>query len=92
LQAEWYWQQILNKIKNQRSKIKMTNQNSKIENAIPFLVFLFFHFEGICLEIGDWNSANEIATPRQVGARNDTLFCHCEERSDEAISSTNYLP
>ena len=38
---------------------------------------------------------NGIATPRQVGARNDTLLlllrgvfflCRCEERSDEAIS------
>jgi hypothetical protein len=29
------------------------------------------HFEEVYLEIGIWNLANEIATPRQVGARND---------------------
>ena len=29
------------------------------------------HYDCVC------NLANEIATPRQVGARNDTPFCHC---------------
>ena len=64
----------------------MTNQNLKML-CLPLYLY-FLHFEGAYLEIGFWNLANEIATPRQVGARNDTPFCHCEERSDEAISST----
>jgi hypothetical protein len=37
-----------------------------------------------------WNLANEIATPRQVGARNDTPFCHCEER-DFSLTLRNRL-
>jgi hypothetical protein len=32
-------------------------------------------------------SSDEIATPRQIGARNDSPSCRCEKRSDEAISA-----
>jgi hypothetical protein len=44
------------------------------------------HLDFNCdLDFGIWNLANEIAT-HFPGARNDTPPCHCEERSDEAIS------
>ena len=79
---------------NQKSKVKNKNDKSTQKCSIRLQsrarVELYdlkrSHYDCVC------NLANEIATPQQVGARNDTLFCHCEERSDEAISSTNYLP
>jgi len=71
----------------------MTTQNAKFLTfalSFCFSIFTFCISEGFIWrsDFGIWNLANEIATPRQVGARNDTPFCHCEERSDEAISST----
>jgi hypothetical protein len=67
-------------------KDQMTNEaqssNDKREG-----VLVFKHLDFVWnLDFGIWNLVNGIATPRQVGARNDILFRLCEGRSPEAIS------
>jgi hypothetical protein len=75
--------QIPNKFKNQRLKVKMTNQNARILTFALLLctfIFIFCISEGfVCsLDFGIWNLAVGIATPRLVTARNDSPFCRCE--------------
>ena len=61
-------------------KAQMPNKgamtNYKVQNPKKGVVLAFRHLDFSChLDFDIWNLANGIATPRQVGARNDKKRC-----------------